>query len=158
MQGARPKNLASFMTSRAFFASFAIKSFPIAAALRASFFAFKLVEGFHHSVDICIENQWSTLLRNKRSNIFFVRRAGKQIPTVKFQRELWIFQNVSRKDQDNGLIWSDKALLDQPLQSRERNRRSRFAADAIRTNLGFCQSNFDFAHLLNRTTGGPNHA
>src|SRR5215469_9717998 len=83
--------------------------------------------------------------------------AFEQIPAMKPQREIGILQRVPSQYQHNPFIRLNEALLDQLLQSREGDGGSRFAADALRTDLGFGGGNLDFAYLFDRAAGLANH-
>src|SRR5215470_5124938 len=117
-------------------------------AFRRSSSALELVESFQHGIDVGVENQWGTLLGCEDGGFSFVGSAVKKVAAVELQSELRVFQDVSREYQDDGFVRMHESLLRQFLQPRKRDGGSGLAADAVGTDLGFRERDFDFADLF----------
>src|SRR5260370_21381560 len=68
--------------------------------------------------------------------------------------EVWIFEQVSGKDQNDGLFRLHKALLQQFLQSGKRDRGGRLTANTFGSNFSFGLRDLEFAHLFASTASG----
>ena len=83
--------------------------------------------------------------------------SSEQIAAVKLQSKVRVFEQVAGQNQDDALGRLDEALLDQLLETGERHRGGRLAADAIRPDFRLGLRNLDLADLLDRSTGGLEH-
>ena len=77
-----------------------------------------------------------------------LRDAGGKQVLMEVDGVLRILQRVASQQQHDAFATLDAALRCQLLQSGERYCTCRFAADAFRADLGFCQGDFRFADLL----------
>src|SRR5437899_3183780 len=90
--------------------------------------------------------------------LLFIGSSGEHVSTVKFQRKVRVFHQVTGEHEDNRFVWLYESLLYQLLQSSQRHRGSWFAPNSLGTDFGFSQRNLDFTHLLNRAFRFADHS
>src|ERR1700676_5092027 len=84
--------------------------------------------------------------------------SGKKTAAMELDGEVWIFEEMSGQDQDDGLAGFDESAPAQLLESSKRDRGGRFATDAIGADFCFGSGDFNFRDLFDLAAGRLQHA
>src|SRR5246127_222776 len=80
--------------------------------------------------------------------MFFIRRAGEEVTSMKLQREFGILEHVTGQDEDHAFVGLDESSFDQLFQAGERYGGGGVAPHTVSANLSLGEGNLDLAYLL----------